>query len=466
MKVSYERSMDHACLNIEVSEYKKTFEEEMLKNQIDGILPVQKECRDDSIAFSYDITNKQSFTEYIKQNPFDKSLVSKITRIIIQNLKAAKEYLLTSDNFVMKQEYIYVGDDGDTFWLCYLPGYHHDIKTQFMELFEEWMKIIDYADRITVQLVYELYHVSRQSTCTYDQLLEVMKRLELSPVEVRKPEKESAWWKQEEMTQSAITEEPSMNESLVDEKEILYYPMICYVKGAMIGVTEILIFFLLLKFGILSDTYHNLDYLKVFCMIVVLGVSLVFLLKSIFRKNQKLSRMIRDVHQEKAEDLVMEPFVQMQQNDSFTYDNLRTSNEIAPTNRKESQVIQEEFSQEVLPTQLLYEEEATKLLYHSTKLRLLPKTEIGEPIEFKSEEAVLGSRKGQVDIYLSYPTISRTHAKIIFEGEEFFVEDLSSTNGTFLNHRRLEKGKREVLKNGEILQFAEYAYEVSISELL
>lgn len=46
--------------------------------------------------------------------------------------------------------------------------------------------------------------------------------------------------------------------------------------------------------------------------------------------------------------------------------------------------------------------------------------------------------------------ISRRHARIINHNGQFFIEDLGSTNGTFVNRgRRLLPGKRHMLQNGD-----------------
>lgn len=46
--------------------------------------------------------------------------------------------------------------------------------------------------------------------------------------------------------------------------------------------------------------------------------------------------------------------------------------------------------------------------------------------------------------------VSRRHARIIREGSQFFIEDLGSTNGTFINRgRRLLPGNRHPLNNGD-----------------
>ena len=46
--------------------------------------------------------------------------------------------------------------------------------------------------------------------------------------------------------------------------------------------------------------------------------------------------------------------------------------------------------------------------------------------------------------------VSRRHARITRRGEEYFIEDLGSTNGTFINRgRRLLPGDRQALRDGD-----------------
>ncbi|MBV8934308.1 MAG: FHA domain-containing protein, partial [Alphaproteobacteria bacterium] len=46
--------------------------------------------------------------------------------------------------------------------------------------------------------------------------------------------------------------------------------------------------------------------------------------------------------------------------------------------------------------------------------------------------------------------VSRRHARLTRRGEQYFVEDLGSTNGTFINRgRRLLPGDRQPLRDGD-----------------
>jgi len=55
-----------------------------------------------------------------------------------------------------------------------------------------------------------------------------------------------------------------------------------------------------------------------------------------------------------------------------------------------------------------------------------------------------------LDMYDPEAKVSRRHAKIIKDGENYYIEDLGSTNGTFINRgKRLVPRMRQKLEDGD-----------------
>ncbi len=63
----------------------------------------------------------------------------------------------------------------------------------------------------------------------------------------------------------------------------------------------------------------------------------------------------------------------------------------------------------------------------------------------------LGRHTGN-NLILDDSRVSRYHARIQRRGEQFFVEDLSSSNGTFLGDRQLAPGILSELVDGDEIQ--------------
>jgi len=62
-------------------------------------------------------------------------------------------------------------------------------------------------------------------------------------------------------------------------------------------------------------------------------------------------------------------------------------------------------------------------------------------------------RESSNEITINDAEVSRRHARLTFQGGKYVLEDLGSTNGTFVNGQRLA-GPR-VLKAGEVVSFGE-----------
>jgi len=71
---------------------------------------------------------------------------------------------------------------------------------------------------------------------------------------------------------------------------------------------------------------------------------------------------------------------------------------------------------------------------------------------------VLGRGRG-ADLVIHEPTISRAHAVVGFAEGSFFVQDLGSTNGTFLNGSRRE---RAALGHGDEIQIGRLLLRVQL----
>ena len=70
-------------------------------------------------------------------------------------------------------------------------------------------------------------------------------------------------------------------------------------------------------------------------------------------------------------------------------------------------------------------------------------------IEIASRAFAIG-RKSDNDLTLDDPSVSGHHAKIVKIQEVWFLEDLASTNGTFVNEHKIERKQLQVRMSFEL----------------
>ncbi|NNL42251.1 MAG: FHA domain-containing protein [Desulfobacterales bacterium] len=63
------------------------------------------------------------------------------------------------------------------------------------------------------------------------------------------------------------------------------------------------------------------------------------------------------------------------------------------------------------------------------------------------------------DIHIDNPAVSRQHAQIIKNQNNYLIEDLKSTNGSYLNKARISTS---YLKDGDVITIEKYALAVKI----
>lgn len=64
------------------------------------------------------------------------------------------------------------------------------------------------------------------------------------------------------------------------------------------------------------------------------------------------------------------------------------------------------------------------------------KDDPGQSITFAQPEIIIG-RDIQNDFEINDETVSGTHARIFYKNNQWMIEDLHSTNGTFINEERI-----------------------------
>ncbi len=79
-------------------------------------------------------------------------------------------------------------------------------------------------------------------------------------------------------------------------------------------------------------------------------------------------------------------------------------------------------------------------------------------------EFVIGKKQSVVDGVISFnKMISRVHCKVLCKQDQYYIEDLQSANGTYINNVRLQPEIATKIKHGDIVRLANSNFQVVFS---
>ncbi len=97
-------------------------------------------------------------------------------------------------------------------------------------------------------------------------------------------------------------------------------------------------------------------------------------------------------------------------------------------------------------------------------LRLVVQDEdIDFELKINSEDYIIGKNISVVDGAITFNrAISRIHCKVVRQNDEYYIMDLGSSNGTFVNETKVRPNGYHILKNNDIVRLADTHFLVKI----
>jgi hypothetical protein len=347
------------------------YEIEMLaNNHIAGLLPMEMSVSDGITRYWFNITGKQSLSDFLERQWVTYELLSTILYSLEHLAIDLHKYMLEEQKIWIKENYIYFDFDGEKMYVVYLPGKQGDFIQELHELMEFLLQKLNHSDKMAVAMGYEMYQLTMQNGITIAKIVrQVIKKVA--------PEENEGCIAL--TSESIIDKEPlPLNEKSESAPEF---------KSNMEEPTE-------------------------------------------FIKNQKKKSFVL---QWKNIQLKLLSFIKPKHkadkvNNYVTY-------------------VTEVDKMEIHPTEYLGNDnlETGKLIYQG--LGEQPDIMIDKPV------FLIGKNDQEVNGYINQKSVSRIHAKIETEQDDYYIEDLNSTNGTFLNGERLEYRQRVKLSTKDRVMF-------------
>lgn len=510
-------------------DYYLSVEYEVLKrNELKTLVSAQLREKDEEKSLLFDITGKRPLKRQGKERAFSQKECEKILQNMRNMIQEIEDYMLDLNCIELRPEYIYEDSKGEIQWIYFpqtsleseiksnlqdreLQNKNEDLQKRMEALFAWMLPQIDYEDTDAVQFMYRFYNkvrklgFSKELLETYIQTKRQKEYYDIEEVDKTSAKvRDSSKIKQDRRSNNeSISYEEFFKEELELEKQKIESPnnrkqktgdfQIGIKNGRRNSRREV------------QRNERNRDeknknqsnrnqknkdlnnrsksqsnennYLIVYNGLKIISVICTFLaviLEGIFVFYGMRSGFTRQLFQYSVGGMLLiivfacgfiwsaqtvRKIKQKNKSNSMNSikDNINKQNKVRHRKRGEQgSSISDKFIQE---------KEDGKICHP-----MLRDMELGIIYVIKNCPFYIGSAEGVNHLHIQDKTVSREHAVIledIYEGDGqgYILRDMGSTNGTWLNGKKIKRGNQEQLEDGAVIRFAKKEYEFLIQDI-
>ena len=395
---------------------------------------------------------------------------------LAQTIEELEKYLIDGKRLCYQPEYLYM--DMETGKIKLLFDFTEgDREHPLMPLAQFLLERLDHEEEAAIELGYFFYEQAGRDVLS---IREIEKKAEESPNAVLRENLMEE--KQEIRTACGASKElfPKEEENIFPDrlceqsfsKENVEEPLLGEGRyltkgGAVVTVMALLLggsFFLVRAYFSLTET-EELIWLVVSAVLLLMGagVSVYMFLRERRagavrnKSNTPADAEIWESTQENTEIKSMQRNMKIRENarkNAVISRNVQKDTEYRKDIQSDAigEPLYEEYGQEI---DFLPKETDGKTIYLGDMLAKKEYVLVGENREYKLDTFpfLIGKDKERVTLAIKDRSISRIHARFLLEDGILYLEDLHSTNGTYLNDLLLEPHVRMKVKRGDFLQF-------------
>ena len=379
------------------------------QNNIPGIPECKIRYLDDNAYFAYEVTGKKTLVKLYEDRKMKFEDLTELFYDIRNIMHYANEYLLDRNGFLLQPMYMFTDlETGELSCLYHMPEEDKEKEERYRALADFLLDKIDHKDEHAVNIAYYFYKISKEEYFSFESFIGFM-------------EKECLLVQEENRKKERLTEkEPSeqvINEITMEDT----LPEIGKKQVSIWG--EIGIIFGLFFVGIgLTVGYLKIPFLKeymVYILVPGITISIVAVIMVV--------RSIIEWYKEKSTDKYEEPTAPVRVEDYF-----------------------EDMADDV--TVFFDQDEYLTLKWkeaHFSKEYILEEFPV-----------TVGKKQSSVQMIIEDVSVSRLHARFRKQGNSVYLQDLDSTNGTYVNEERISVGEERIIKRGDEIQFGKIIVNV------
>lgn len=396
-----------------IEDYEECYRSKMLKsNTLEQFLTYDTRNINGKIQFTYDISSKQSLYSFYESTYIDYEMLRHIILSLKTIFDQLNHYLLEPDFILLHPECIYMNIATKTLYYCYCPGEKNNFYDALSEFLNYLLGKINHEDQNSIVLAYSLQQCSLNPNYTIYDLMEILEK----PV-----------FTHETISEDITEKEPEFSFEPPAEKTEEFPPLPSPEKK--------------------TDKEKYLYPIAICCSFFLFGIGFLFHLKGIPLLFIGLIPLIAATFfsLSKKEDGIPLP------NDFALPDDFT----IQPADYHTP------FSEEQILSESTYSEDTVILGYRTTEH--LPRliytgTDFSSETEMNSFPFCIGKLTEKVQMTIDNPMISRIHARIHLKENIYYIEDMNSSNGTYLNQELLQPHALTELHPGDFITFSHLTY--------
>ena len=387
-----------------------SYEYQMCKHNIlNSLLDFQQRSQNGENFLYYEISGMQSLDIYLQTQKLKRPFAIILAKSILKLCKELSEYALNIYSVVFQPKYIMISANSDEVRFLYS---FQQVETEYEgieRLLECCIEHLDYQDEALMEQLYRVYECLLNQKDNFFLAAEMEALVEALSEDMVSEVSENV---------SVNPEQGGTADSAMDE-ESAFIPQRSKIAQKEYRNLKIGLVVLLLLDIVILVVWKPLTILKLFFAIAAGGVLLG--LNFYVHKQEKVR--VKEALEKQQRQEYLEEYAELTKNCDIDSNG----------------------------TQIISIEDSEGVLYNLQNC---------EPqyIYIGDTRKIIGKDPQKAQVCIQRDGVSRIHALVVKEGRDCFIEDLNSTNGTWVNGKLLEPRVPYALKQGDKVYFADLEY--------